>query len=326
MPIIKDLLRNLMLVILIMPLPALAFEAPRTVIATVGFGPGSGNETSFRAVAAIVEKHNSKTSFVVMNRPGGDEVTALNWFTSQDPAAGNNIYITSHQGPFTTMEKWYPKQMTFDPMKLEFVMTIAKSPLAIVAVATSKVNTPTELVKQIQTTTDPITFGIGAGAHRLAFEYLLDKGQGNKDLVKSANYRGPMQALNDVAGGHIEFAIVPTAVAYGMYQSGLVKYIGLASEEKLNRIPQVPLMNTTVPGLNIYAAWSIVLPPGSSAAQIKFYQDLFVPAVLSKDAEKFFDDNLMFVVPAEHTSEGMRRHINDLRKQWQPFVEKIVLD
>ena len=307
-----------------MLLPALALA--QTVTATVGFGPGSGNEVSFRAVAQVVEKSNPNVKFVVINRPGGDEVAALNWFTAQDPAAGNNIYITSHQGPFTTMGHWYRDQITFDPMKLEFVATIAKSPLAIVANANSKTNTPKELVERLRTTKDPISFGIGAGAHRLAFEYLLDRGQGNKDLVKSAMYRGPAQALNDVAGGHVEFAIVPTAVAYSMYKSGQVKYIGLAGEWRLDLIPEVPLMKDTVPGLNVYAAWSIVLPPGSTKQQVKFYQDLFVPAIRSAEAQKFFTENLMFTVPEEHSPEGMRRHIVELRKQWLPYVERISLN
>lgn len=303
-----------------------AFEAPRTVTVTTGFGPGSGNEVSFRAVAAIVEKQNSSTSYVVIQKPGGDEVAALNWFTAQDPAPGNNIYITSHQGPFTTMGYWYREQMTFDPMKLEFVTTIAKSPLAVVAKTASVTNTPKELVERLRTTKEPISFGIGAGAHRLAFEYLLDKSDGSRDFVKSAMYRGPAQALNDVAGGHVEFAIVPTAVAYGMYKSGQVKYIGLAGEQQLSLIPEVPLMKDTVPGLNVYAAWSIVLPAGSSPAQVKFYQDQFVPAIRSAEAKKFFEQNLMFTVPEEHSPNGMRRHIIELRKQWLPYVERINLN
>lgn len=305
---------------------AQAFEAPRTITATVGFGPGSGNENSFRAVAQLVEQQHPGVKFLVVNRPGADEVAALNWFTAQDNAPGNQIYITSHQGPFTTMEHWYRDQMTFDPMKLEFVATIAKSPLAIVATASSKTNTPAELVQRLQTTREPMTFGIGAGAHRLAFEYLMDQGRGNRDLVKSVMYRGPAQALNDVAGGHVEFAVVPTAVAYGMYQSGKVKYIGLAGEQRLEKIPKVPLMKDTVPGLNVYAAWSIVLPPGSSAEQVKFYQDLFVPAIRSQQAKKFFDDNLMFVAHSEHSPKGMRQHINELRQQWMPYVKKIQLN
>lgn len=311
------------ILLLAMLAPAVAWA--QTITATVGFGPGSGNEVSFRAVAQVIEQTNPGVKFVVVNRPGGDEVAALNWFTAQDPRSGANIYITSHQGPFTTMGHWYRDQMTFDPMELESVVTIAKSPLAVIAAASSTVNTPAELVERLRTTTDPITFGIGAGAHRLAFEYLVDQGGGNAQLVQSAMYRGPAQALNDVAGGHVEFAIVPTATAYGMYKSGKIKYIGLAGEQPLDLVPEVPLMNHTVPGLNVYAAWSVVLPKGSTAEQVKFYQDLLVPAIQSAAAQKFFHENLMFTVPEEHTPDGMQQHIVELRKQWLPYVERLEL-
>jgi tripartite-type tricarboxylate transporter receptor subunit TctC len=302
-----------------------AFEAPRTVTVTTGFGPGSGNEISFRAMAAVVEKTNPATSYVVLNRPGGDEVVALNWFTKLPPK-GDNLYITSHQGVFTAVDHWYPNQVKFNPFDMEFVATIAKSPLAVVAYINSPTNTPQELLTRIKNTREPITFGIGAGAHKLAFEYLMDKGQGNRDLVRTVMYRGPAQAVNDVAGGQVEFGILPTAVAYGLVQGGKVKYIALAGEQRLARIPNVPLWKDTVPGMNVYAAWTIAMPPGTPKEQVKYYQDQFVPAIRSAEAQKFFDENLMFTVPAEHTPEGVRKHLTELRKQWFPYVQKMKLD
>lgn len=302
-----------------------AFEPPKTVTVTTGFGPGSGNEVSFRAVAAIVEKQNPGTAYVVQNRPGADEVVALNWFTKLQPK-GDNLYITSHQGVFTAVDHWYPDQIQFDPFDMEFVATIAKSPLAVVAHIDSSTNTPQELLTRIRQTDQPITFGLGAGAHKLVFEYLMDKGQGNQQLVKSVMYRGPAQAVNDVAGGHVEFGILPTAVAYGLVKAGKVKYIALAGEQRLAKIPNVPLWQETVPGLNVYAAWAIVMPPGTPAKQIKHYNKQFVEAIRSPEAQKFFDENLMFTVPNEHTPKGVRAHLTELRKQWFPYVQTMTLD
>ena len=302
-----------------------AFEPPRTVTATTGFGPGSGNEVSFRAVAAIVEKQNPGTSYVVLNRPGADEVVALNWFTKLEPR-GDNLYITSHQGVFTAIDYWYPDQIKFNPFDMEFVTTIAKSPLAVVAHINSPTSTPQELLARIKNTREPITFGLGAGAHKLVFEYLMDKGQGNRQLVSSVMYKGPAQAVNDVAGGHVEFGILPTAVAYGLVKGGKVKYIALAGEQRLARIPDVPLWQETVPGLNVYAAWAIAMPPGTPRDQVAYYNQKFVAAIRSPEAKQFFDENLMFTVPAEHTPEGVRKHLTELRKKWFPYVQKMKFD
>jgi tripartite-type tricarboxylate transporter receptor subunit TctC len=306
-------------------LVAHAFEAPRTVTVTTGFGPGSGNEVSFRAVAAIVEKTNPATSYVVLNRPGADEVVALNWFTKLPPR-GDNLYITSHQGVFTAIDHWYPDQIKFNPFDMEFVTTIAKSPLAVVAHINSPTNTPQELLARIKNTREPITFGLGAGAHKLVFEYLMDKGQGNRELVRSVMYKGPAQAVTDVAGNQVEFGILPTAVAYGLVKGGKVKYIALAGEQRLARIPDVPLWQETVPGLNVYAAWAIAMPPGTPRSQVDHYNRQFVAAIRSAEAKQFFDENLMFTVPAEHTPEGVRKHLIELRKKWFPYVQKMKFD
>ena len=300
----------------------LASANPKVVTATVGYAPGSGNELSFRGVAAIVEKNNPNVVFTVVNRPGAGEVVALNHFTALDPKKGDNIFIASHQGVFTTIENWYPDQMKFKPMDLEFVATIAKSPLAVVANVNSPTNTPQQLLNRIKNGGD-VNFGLGASAHRLVFEYLMTATKASPDRIKWVMYQGPAQLAQDVAGGHVEFGILPTAVAYPLVKAGKLKYIALAGEQRLAQIPDVPLWSDYVKGMNIYAAWAIVLPPGSTREQVEYYRNLFVPAIRSPEAKRFFDDNLMFTVPAEQDPEGLRRYITELRKTWLPISKKI---
>lgn len=319
-------MKKILAILALVPALALAFTPPKTVNVTVGYAPGSGNETSFRGVAAIVEKNNPNINFVVTNRPGADEVVALNHFMKL-PGDGTNLYITSQQGVFTTIEQWYPEQIKFNPLDMELVTTIAKSPLAVIANANSPTNTPQELVARLKNTDKPITFGLGAGAHKLVFEFLMDKGKGNHDQVKSVMYKGPMQAAQDVAGNQVEFGIMPTAVAYGLYKAGKIKYIALASEFKLAQLPDVPLWKDSgMPGLNIYGAWMIALPPQTPKETVKYYQDLFVPAIRSAEAKLFFDNNLMFPVTAEQSPEGARKFIMGIREQWIPYVKKMKLD
>lgn len=305
---------------------AFAFTPPKVVNVTVGYAPGSGNETSFRGIAAIVEKNNPNVNYVVTNKPGADEVVALNWFMNQ-PGDGHNLYISSQQGVFTTIEQWYPDQIKFKPLDMEFATTIAKSPLAVIANVNSKTNTPQELIERLKNTKDPITFGLGAGAHKLVFEFLMDKGNGNSDKVKSIMYKGPAQAAQDVAGNQVEFGIMPTAVAYSLYKAGKIKYIALCSEFKLAQLPDVPLWKDSgMPGLNIYGAWMIVLPPNTPKDVVKYYQDTFVTAIRSPEAKQFFDNNLMFPVASEQSPEGARKFIMGIRETWIPYVKKMKLD
>jgi tripartite-type tricarboxylate transporter receptor subunit TctC len=318
-------MKRIIAALLLVPALAWAWQPPagRPVTATVGFAPGSGNEVSFRIVSSIAEKNNNLgNTFVVNNRPGPGEIIGVNWFAQQAPN-GTNLYIASQQGLFTATEQWYPGQLRINPMDMEFVTTIAKSPLVVVANSNSRTNTPEQLIERLKNPKEPINVAIGATAHRIVLEYLMDHVRGDRKLVQAVLYKGPAQAVQDVAGNQTEFGIMPIAIARPLIEAGKVKPIAITSEQRLAQIPQVPLWKDHVPGLNVYAAWMIMLPPGTPREQIDYYNRLFVPAINSPEAKKIFDENLMFAVKSEQTPEGARAYISRLQTQWTPYTRKI---
>lgn len=317
-------MKKIVLALLLAPTLAWSWQPPagKPITATVGFAPGSGNEVSFRIVAAQVERTNPKMNFIVQNKPGAGEIPGVNWF-AQQPTNGLNLYVASQQGLFTATEQWYPGQLKINPMDMEFVTTIAKSPLAVVANINSRTNTPEELIARLKNPQEPVNFALGATAHRIVLEYLMDHIKGDRKLVQPVLYKGPAQAVQDVAGNQTEFGILPAAIAYPLVKAGKVKYIAITSEQKLAQIPRVPLWKDYVPGLNVYAAWMIMLPPGTPAEQVTYYNKLFLPAINSPESKKLFDENLMFAVKSEQTPESARAYISRLQTQWIPYTRKI---
>jgi tripartite-type tricarboxylate transporter receptor subunit TctC len=253
-------MKRIIAALLLVPAMAWAWQPPagKPITATVGFAPGSGNEVSFRIVAAQVERANPKMTFVVQNKPGAGEIVGVNWF-AQQPPNGLNLYISSQQGIFTATEQWYPGQLRINPMDMEFVSTIAKSPLAVVANINSSVNTPEQFIERVKNPQAPVNVALGATAHRIVLEYLMDYVKGDRKLVQAVLYKGPAQAVQDVAGNQTEFGIMPIAIAKPLIDAGKVKAIAIASEQRLTQIPKVPLWKDHVPGLNVYAAWMIML-------------------------------------------------------------------
>ena len=318
-------MKRIIAILLLVPALSWAWQLPagKPVTATVGFAPGSGNEVSFRIVSSIAEKNNNLgNTFVVNNKPGAGEIVGVNWF-AQQPPTGLNLYIASQQGLFTATEQWYPGQLRINPMDMEFVTTIAKSPLAVVANVNSRTSTPEQFIERLKNSKEPVNVAIGATAHRIVLEYLMDYTKGDRKLVQAVLYKGPAQAVQDVAGNQAEFGIMPIAIAKPLIDAGRVKPIAITSEQKLTQIPKVPLWKDHVPGLNVYAAWMIMLPPGTPREQVDYYNRLFVPAINSAEAKKLFDDNLMFTVKSEQTPEGTRAYISRLQTQWIPYTRKI---
>jgi len=58
-----------------------AWEPTKPITVLIGQAPGAGNEVSFRAVSAIIEKQNPKINFSIVNRPGADGNIGANMLT-----------------------------------------------------------------------------------------------------------------------------------------------------------------------------------------------------------------------------------------------------
>ena len=301
-----------------------AWEPTKPINVLIGFSPGSGNELSFRGISSIIEKSNPKINFIIENKPGADGVIAMNEFVKK-PNDGYHIYIPSHQGIWVTAEYFNKSAVKYTLDDFEYVVSIAKSPLALIAFSGSEVNSVPDFLNKIKTTSKPITIAAGSGAHKLAFSYMTTKVPVNTDLVKTVGYKGPAQAGQDVAGGHVEFGIIPIAVAAGIAKTGKIKILGLCSEKPILGI-DAPLMNAWVPGMNVYAAWGIILPRNTDSQIQKWYVDTFAKTIRSTEAKRFFDDNFMFFDETELTPNGFKNNMLKLKDQWTPIIKTFKLE
>ena len=300
---------------------ALAWQPTKPITVQIGFGPGSGNEVSFRAMAAQVEEATG-AKFLVVNQPGADGMISINNLVESAPD-GHTINIPSQQNTWVMGDVMYKDKIKFTPDSFGYVINIARSPLVIIAPIDSPANTPQELIHLLETTTKPLSFAVGSSSHRLAYEYLVQNTKSKKDLVQSINYRGPVQAGTDVAAKITDFGVIPAAIAQTFVNNGKVKIIGLCSEKKLKKMPTVPLMSSVVPGLNVYAGWGILLPKDTSPDVVKWYVDNFAKAVRSEKSRQFFDDNLMFMDERELTPQGYKESMLALRRTWLPIAKKM---
>ena len=307
---------------------AQAWEPARPVTVIVGNTPGAGNELAFRKLAEIVQQTNPKFVYVVNNIPGADSVIAQNKFLTE-PADGYTVNLPSHMSTYVTNDIWEKKIKKFQYNDFTDVLTMGKSPLVLVAGTKSSVNTPQEFVKLINTTTKPISVAVGGGAHRTAFEYLMEKGHGNRDMVKPIKFNGPAPAVASVAqyDGTIgtEFGIMPIAVAKPLVDAGRVRAIGFTGTRKMPQFPNVPLLRDVAPGIRVYAAWSLELPKGTPQEVADWYQQKFSAAVRSKEYAEWMESNVVFYEESELTTKGLNQTMEELRATFLPVLEKLDL-
>ena len=311
-----------LLITLLFPVLAFAWEPTKPITVIFPNGPGAGNEISFFFVADIVEKKTGAT-FTREHRPGADGNLAMNHFATV-PADGYTVAVPACNSQWVTGEVWYSQTLKYKIFDFEPVANIARSPLAFWAHPSSKVNTPEDLIREIREKKRPINIAIGGGGHKLAVEYLTDKlAVPGGDRVQTIMYKGPAQALMDTLGNHVEFSVTPVGVGYQYVKAGKLKLIGLASEVPLKGLENAPLMSKYAPGLNLYGCWNLILPKGTPQDIQDWYHTNFIPAIRSKEAKEKFDDNQMFITTKEHSPEGVHASMARLRREWQPIAKKI---
>ena len=321
-------MKKILIAFLLAPIMAFAWEPVKPVTVIVGNTPGAGNEIAFRKLAEIVQKTDPKFVYVVQNVPGADSVIANNKFLTEAPD-GYTINLPSHMSSYVTNDIWEKKIKKYNYDSFVDVLTMGKSPLVLVASAKSTVTTPEEFIRLIRVTSGPISVAVGGGAHRTAFEYLMEKGHGNRDLVKPVKFNGPAPAVASVAGydGRLgtEFGIMPIAVAKPLVDAGRVRAIGFTGTRKMSQFPDVPLLKDVTPGINVYAAWSLELPKGTAPDIVAWYQQQFSTAIKSREYAEWMDSNVVFYEDAELTPAGLRKQMDSLRRTFLPVLERLDL-
>ena len=321
-------MKKLLSILLLMPALAFAWEPTKTVKVVIGNTPGAGNEIAFRKLAEIVQKKNPKFTYVVENRPGADSAVANNHFIQQ-PADGYTINLPSHMSSYVTNDIWEAKVKKYQWDSFVDVLTMGKSPLVLVASPKSTVETPVDFVRYIAKSTKPINVAIGGGAHRTAYEYLMTKAHADRDIVKPIKFNGPQPAVLSVAQYDgktgTEFGIMPIAVAKPLVESGKVKPIGFTGTRTMPQYPDVPMLNTVAPGINVYAAWSIQLPTNTAPEIVDWYQKTFSAAIRSREYADWREQNVVFYEESELTPAGLKKQMVNLRETFLPVLQRIDL-
>lgn len=318
-------MKKLLAILALLPALAFAWEPSKPVSVLIGFRPGSGNEVGFRVLAAEVTKANPNVNFQIELKPGADSVIATNLLQEAKPD-GHTISVPSYMGTYITNDIWQKDIKKFQWDSFITVMGMGKSPLTIVAHPSSRINTPAELEEYVKTTTKPVNFAVGSGAHRMTFEYFMWKANGNKDQVKFTQFQGPLQTVTATASdAGIEFGIMPISIALPLVQAGKVKVIGITGDKKLDGLPDAELIRVGGDYIDIYAAWTLALPPNTPAEIVEWYRKAFTAAIDSPAVKKYYKDNLIVPAEGEMTPEGFKKHAEQLRANWLPLADKVDL-
>lgn len=199
-----------------------------------GSKAGSPVDVMARELAKHVEKILGKP-VVVENKPGGSQAEMLSTLMGQ-PADGYTLatVTTSTVGVLAAQLR---EQYKLDD--LNFLICLQTDPYALVVRAESPFKDLKDLLEYARQNPGKVKvggFGSGSG-HHMAFLDLCDKTGVQMSWVV---FEGGSEAIAAALGGHVDVAHTNPGPVIGHVQAGKMRILAVASEKRLDVLPDVP--------------------------------------------------------------------------------------
>lgn len=300
---------------------AMAWQPNRPIEAVVGFTPGSGNELIFRTIAAQVEK-NTGAKFNILHKPGAGNVIASEYLAKQ-PNDGYHVQIATVSA-LAGADKVQVPNKTYQLSDFSYLTLLASNPMAVIARTDDAVTDLNGFLVAMRT--QQIAFGDPGAAARMAFELLAAKAsipQG-PGAVQRVEYRGPMNAVNDVIGGHVRFALVPSLVALPQHQGNKLRIVALSTKKGSPLLPDSAPIPSQVKGFDFALDVGLIAPKGTPQAVAEWYQREFALASKDPEVRKILQNNLLLIDESLQDSRAFEKFVYAEDKRFAPIVENIL--
>jgi tripartite-type tricarboxylate transporter receptor subunit TctC len=207
----------------------------RPIHLIVNFAPGGAGDILGRIIGNQLSAE-LKQSVVVENHSGaGGTIGARDTVN----AAPDGYTLAVGQTPEIAINPYFMKNVGYDTLKdLQPIALAGVMPLALVVPPQSPYATAAQWVAALRANA-PMNFasaGIGTPGH-LAGELL--KLKLDPKLVH-VPYKGAGPALNDVAGGQVDFYFPAAASGMPLVQGGRVKLLAVSSAKRASVVPDIP--------------------------------------------------------------------------------------
>lgn len=223
--------------------------------------PGGVTDGMARLFAARMS--NDKEQFIVENRPGGNQIIAVQALLSA-PADGRTLFFSSPSGVSTNVALM--KALPYDPLKdLTPVARIFQTPTLLVTSGKSPHRTVADVVAASKKR--QLNVATAAPGQTIQYEFLR-KELGIQSMV--VLYKGSAPALQDVISEVVDLHLTDPHAAYSLIQAGTLRALAILNDVRDPNLPDVPTVaevGATVPP--IYQWTGVFLKAGTPQAVVR---------------------------------------------------------
>jgi len=290
-------------------------DTSRPIKFIVPTGAGSALDLLARAYGQALA-NVAGLNTVVENKPGAEGVIGIRQFLSE-PANGYSMTLLSSS--MVALAPIMIPNLPYDPLTdLEPLTTISTAGLVMSLGTSTEFATLRELVEDARKHPNKYTCATTSQTLRMACEYLQASAGIELLLVP---YKTTAEAMAGVASGTVDIIFVDGGSSLAMWKTGRMRPVGVATEQRLTALPDIPTMREE--GLNdfLMTAWyATFFQKGTPEPIVKKMRDIMKQAAEDpgvKAALKTFVHEQMVLV-GEDVREKNRKEI----ELWQGIVAK----
>jgi tripartite-type tricarboxylate transporter receptor subunit TctC len=279
------------------------------------FSAGGGGDGVCRILAEEL-RASLKRTVLVENRTGANGLIGIKSVMSAPPD-GTSILVTTgptiYLLPLVEPNPSFDSRTSFTP-----VSVLGRFEFAIVASNSIGVNDFSQLLAWLKANPEKATYGVPSNGTIPHFAgTVLEQLTGLK--LSRVAYRGGVPMVNDLAGGHLPFAISALSDVLAQHQAGTMKIVAMSSAKRSPFLPDVPIL--TELGVKLVAdSWYGMWLPKDTPVAIA---NTISSAVMVAIAQPSVQDKLLKigVLPEGSSQEFLVKQVNADIAQWKPVVE-----
>jgi tripartite-type tricarboxylate transporter receptor subunit TctC len=236
--------------------------------------PGGGTDLVARVIGDKVGAELGHP-VIIENRGGGSTFIGTQAVARAKPD-GQTLLIVQ---PFNVIATLLQENVPYNLMK-DFapIIGVGSIPVAVAVRASSGIRSITDLAALGRSKDGGVVYssgGVGALGHLASASFLNTLGVPGTNVP----YRGNSDAIQAVVAGQVDMMSATTHDVMELVRSGSLRLLGIATEQRLPNLPDVPTM-TELGFTNSPRIWyAYLVPTGTPANVVTRLQDVFSKAV-----------------------------------------------
>ena len=265
------------------------WQPTRNIEVIVGTPAGGPLDGTARLIQKYLEPRNAGNGVLVMNKPGGGHVIAMQYLNQH---AGDAHYVSMALPNLLTNRITGAHPLTYTDVTPLALLT--SEYVGMWVRADSPIRTGQDLIARLRAKPDSLSFAITspASGNHIAAGVVLKAAGVDLKRVQFVPYKGSAETTVAVMGGHVDVLMATSGSAWKYVQGGKLRALAVAAPKRLTGDAAiVPTWKEL--GVNAVADnWrALVGPQGLSATQVAWWDQTLAAMVRSPEWQQALKTN-----------------------------------